>query len=260
MIGIRTWNALVAVAVFVMPLNSCIGAQKDKPAEGAARKSSPLRVCMLSGSLEYRSDASLAGYKETLEKRYGVQCTLLLRQAKDRLPGLKALDDCDVALIFTRRMTIDGEDLQRVKDYCLSGKPVVGVRTASHAFQNWLALDKEVFGGNYKGHYGNGPITQIKIEPKTKDHPILAGLKPYGSVGSLYKNTGLASDANVLLTGTIPGHTEPIAWTRLHKGGRVFYTSLGHVKDFENEAFVRMITRALFWVAKREPPRPFAGR
>ena len=56
-------------------------------------------------------------------------------------------------------------------------------------------------------------------------------------MGSLYKNTGLAADAEVLLTGSIPGHTEPIAWTRVHNGGRVFYTSLGHPEDFKNANF-----------------------
>lgn len=220
---------------------------------GGAASPAPLRVCMLSGSLEYKSDASLTVYKVYLEKRYNVTCTRLIRQAKDRLPGLEALDNCDVAIIFTRRMTLGGEDLQRIKRYCQSGRPVVGIRTASHAFQRWLALDKEVFGGNYNGHYGSGPKCQITIEPKAKDHPILAGFKPFVSVGSLYKNTGLAKDANVLLTGSIPGHTEPIAWTRTYKGGRIFYTSLGHPDDFKDESFLRMITNAVFWVTNRKP-------
>ena len=45
------------------------------------------------------------------------------------------------------------------------------------------------------------------------------------------RNPGLSKEVNVLLTGSIPGHTEPVAWTRIHNGGRVFYTSLGHRED-----------------------------
>ncbi len=157
-------------------------------------------------------------------------------------------------------MTIDGQDLEHIKTYCLSGKPIVGIRTASHGFQKWLALDRQVLGGNYKGHYGSGPICKIAIRSEAKDHPILAGFKPYESVGSLYRNTGLAKDTTVLLTGWIPEHTEPIAWTRVYKGGRVFYTSLGHPEDFRNEGFCRMITNALFWVAQRDVPQPKSGR
>src|SRR5262249_2593730 len=157
----------------------------------------------------------------------------------NNLPGLENLDMCDVAVLFTRRLTIDGEQLDRVKKYCLSGKPLVGIRTASHAFQNWLDLDKEVLGGMYTGPYAAGPMTVVEF--KSKGHPIPKGVKPFQSVGSLYKNKGIAKDVDVLLTGSIPDQSEPVAWTRAYKGGRIFYTSLGHQKDFEDENFLRMI-------------------
>jgi len=47
---------------------------------------------------------------------------------------------------------------------------------------------------------------------------------------------------------------EPIAWTRIHNGGRVFYTSLGHPEAFENANFRRMWGNALFWTANRKNP------
>jgi len=134
---------------------------------------------------------------------------------------------------------------------CTTSSPV---RAASRAFQNWLALDKEVLGGNYQGHYPEGPVTKVAIRDQAKGHPILAGVELSQSVGSLYKNTGLAADSEVLLTGSIPGHSEPIAWTRTHNGGRVFYTSLGHPQDFKNSGFRRLLANALFWTANRTPP------
>jgi putative membrane-bound dehydrogenase-like protein len=230
--------------------------QADGPAAlGDRAKQAPLQVCLVSGSLEYESDKSLSELQKYLESNFPVKCTRAFRKSDDDVPGLENLDTCDVMLLFTRRLTIQGEQLERVKKYCRSGKPIVGVRTASHAFQNWLALDREVFGGNYKNHYGAGPKVSVGIVAKNQDHPVLHGVKPFESSGSLYRNTGLAADATVLLTGTIPGHTEAVAWVRVHQGGRVFYTSLGQQKDFQDENFRRLLVNALFWTTKREPPR-----
>jgi type 1 glutamine amidotransferase len=212
-------------------------------------------VCLVSGSLEYESDASLAKFQEYLEKHYPVKCSRAFRKTDEDLPGLENLETCDVMVLFTRRLKIQGEQLERVKKYCQSGKPIVGIRTASHAFQNWLALDKEVLGGNYQGHYKAGPVAQIELVREVSNHPVLKGVKPFQSAGSLYKNTGLASDVTVLLTGTIPGHTEPVAWARTHNRGRVFYTSLGEQKDFDQPSFRRLVVNALFWTTHREPPR-----
>jgi type 1 glutamine amidotransferase len=176
----------------------------------------------------------------------------LVGNDEEHLPGLKNLDDCDVMLLFTRRLKLSGDELERIKKYCLAGKPIVGVRTASHAIQTWLDLDKEVLGGNYKGHYGNDLATEVSIVDAAKNHPLLAGVKPFRSAGSLYKNQGLSGDAEVLLTGAIPQHTEPIAWTRDYKGARIFYTSLGHPQDFREESFRRLLVNALFWTARRD--------
>lgn len=221
----------------------------------AGDKNRPLRVCLVSGSFEYDSNTSLDKFQRHIEKNYNVQCSRAFTKVFEKLPGLENLDTCDVALFFTRRLTIGGEELDRVKKYCLAGKPIVGLRTASHGFQKWLEMDKEIFGGNYKNHYPDGPLCAVHITDKGKGHPILAGVQPFKSKGSLYKNTGLAKDVEVLLTGAIPGHTEPIAWTRTYKGARVFYTSLGHQKDFEDDNFVRLVVNALFWTAQREPEK-----
>jgi type 1 glutamine amidotransferase len=220
--------------------------------EGVQPMLPPLKVCMLSGSAEYNSDASLTEFKTFLEGRYNVAATLLFgKDGSDTMPGVEALDSSDLMLVFVRRISLKPDQLARVKKFCEMGKPVVAVRTASHAFQNWLAFDKEVLGGNYNGHYGTGPITQVQFSEKARDHPILAGVKPFTSAYSLYKNTGAAADIDLVMTGAIPGHTEPLAWTRVHKGGRVFYTSLGGPDDFRNEDFRRLIVNAIFWTARR---------
>lgn len=213
----------------------------------------PLKVCLVSGSLEYKSNESLEGFQKYLEANYPAKCSRAFLEGKDEehLNGLENLANCDVMLLFTRRLKLSGEQLERIKSYCQSGKPIVGVRTASHAIQTWLDLDKEVLGGNYRGHYGEGPETEIKIVESAKGHPLLAGVQPFRSAGSLYKNEGIAGDTQLLMTGKNPEATEPITWTREYKGGRIFYTSLGHPQDFTEESFRRLLANALFWTAGR---------
>lgn len=220
----------------------------------------PLKVCLVSGSAEYESDVSLPIFMQYLEERYNIECTLLHAEGFENLPGLEALDECDTALFFTRRLTITGEQLERVKQYIQSGKPVVAVRTASHGFQNFLEFDREVLGGNYTGHHGGSPkrmdsLTQsIVIEPDAKDHPALAGVsRVMRSLYSLYKTGPLAPDAVLLMNGSIPGQKpEPVTWVREHNGGRVFYTAMGGVEDFENDSFKRLLANALYWTARRD--------
>ncbi|HEU5115197.1 MAG TPA: ThuA domain-containing protein, partial [Isosphaeraceae bacterium] len=221
----------------------------------AARAEEPLKICLLSGSEEYESDRTLSDYQKHLEAHYPVRCTLLKAEGTDHLPGLKALDDCDVALFFTRRLTISGDELEAVKRYVLAGKPIVGVRTASHGFQNWLEFDKLVLGDNYQGHYSNKMTMRATVVPEAKDHPVVQGVGMIASQGSLYKTEPLADDCHLLMMGKSPEGTQPVAWTREFRGGRVFYTSLGAQGDFQNASFLRLLTNGLFWAAGREIPR-----
>ena len=157
-----------------------------------ADEPAPLRVCLVSGSLEYESNKTLPILQARLEKK-GAVCTRAFLVGKDesRLPGLEALDKSDVMVLFTRRLKLSGDDLDRIKRYCLAGKPVVGIRTASHAIQTWLDFDHEILGGNYTNHFGKG-TTKVRLVDAAKSHPVLAGVGPFETAGSLYKNTGIA--------------------------------------------------------------------
>lgn len=217
----------------------------------------PLKVVFVSGSFEYESDKALTLLQEYLDRNYEVEITFLKASDWNVLPGLEALDSCDVALFYTRRLTIDGEDLERIRAYVGAGRPVVAVRTASHGFQNYLEFDKEVLGGNYKGHFDEGPTVETGVAPHGKGHPILEGVGTVRSRYSLYRTKPLVRDAQTLLIGKTPFSDgwQPLAWVRENKGGRVFYTSLGGVGDFEDDSFNRLIANALFWTARREPLR-----
>ena len=224
------------------------------PGTGAERP--PLKVCLVSGSAEYDSDITLPILQKILGVRTTAVCTILKARGFGELPGLEALDSCDVALFFTRRLTIDGEALERVKRYCTSGRPIVAVRTASHGFQKWSDFDRLVLGGNYNGHYGPG-AQEARMDPEAKDHPVLEGVKAIRSRASLYRTVPLSADAKVLMWGssTATADTHPVAWTRTCNGGRVFYTSLGDQDDFENSMFQRLLVNAIYWTAGRKVER-----
>ncbi len=212
----------------------------------------PLHLCLVSGSVLYKSDEALATLQKHVADFDDVRCSRAFRQAKDDLPGLEALEQADCMLLFTRRMTIDGQQLECIKRYCRRGGGIVGVRTASHGLENWPTFDRDVLGGDYQGHYRNAS-TQVRIVEAAKDHPVLAGVGPFCSRGTLYKNPNIASDTTVLLTGSAEGHVHPVAWTRPYLGGRVFYTSLGHADDFRQADFLRLLVNAIYWTARREP-------
>ncbi len=221
-------------------------------AAAAEEPARPLKVCILSGCPTYESEESLPPFQEYLERSFNVRCTRVVRTANDDLPGLEHLDDCDVALVFIKRTKLKGEQLERFKKYVTSGRPVVAVRTASHAVQTWLEFDREVLGGNYGSHHPVGPVTQITVAAEAGRHPILAGVDLTTANDALYKNGGHAKDIRVLLTGRIPDQPiEPLAWTREYKTGRIFYTSLGAQDTFKQPGFRRMLANALFWTAGR---------
>jgi rhodanese-related sulfurtransferase/type 1 glutamine amidotransferase len=184
-----------------------------------------------------------------LEQQHGYRCTVIVREETHRFPTLDALGQADLLIVYARRMQLPVGQLGQVKRYIESGKPVIGLRTASHAFQNWLEFDPLVLGGNYKGHHKNNLSGNASVVPSAKAHPILEGVADeFKMGGSLYKNTPLVKEARPLLTGAVEGHpAEPVAWTHSYRGGRAFYTSLGHADDFANPNFIRLVTNAIAW-------------
>lgn len=210
----------------------------------------PLKVSIYSGATEYQSDQTLGGLKGYLEKNYNVRCTLNDVTDWHTLPGISQLETCDVMVVFTRRVEMPPDQVEKIQKYMESGRGVVGIRTASHAFQTWLAFDHEVLGGDYHNHVKDDKLAQLSIPPGAKDHPVLAGVVPFTTMGKLYKNPQIAPDDLVLLNARSEDDVEPVAWIRTraeHRGQRVFYTSLGLPADFQNENFRRMIANAILW-------------
>jgi type 1 glutamine amidotransferase len=214
-------------------------------------------IVLISGEYEYQSTNTLPAFKQFLESNYAVKCVYLERKG-EQIPGLDALKSADLSIFYIRRMTLPEGQLAQIKRYVDSGKPLIGLRTASHAFENWKEFDKTVLGGNYHNHYGNKFVATARINPGAASHPILKHVpKDFESAGSLYKTSPLAKGATLLLSGSITNQPpEPMAWTHDYKGARVFYTSLGHPKDFDHPAFRALLVNAIFWCLDQPVPAP----
>ena len=101
-------------------------------------------IVLISGDEEYRSEEALPQLAKILAKHHGFQCTVLFaidpttarstRTQHDNIPGLEALDTADLLILFTRFRDLPDEQMKHIVDYVESGKPIIGLRTATHAF------------------------------------------------------------------------------------------------------------------------------
>ncbi len=211
---------------------------------------------------EYKTNETLPVFAaEQLETRLGYDCFVLQGDPqKHVLPGLaEGLKNADLLLVSIRRQALPERDVEAVRKHVEAGKPVVGIRTASHAFDarkegsagsaQWPQFDAEVLGGHYTGHHGRGATPNVTIADGAEGHPILKEVRtPFVSQGSLYKTSPLAHSATPLLIGSASGlPSEPVAWTNTYGKSRVFYTSLGHEDDFKDANFVRLLANAVEW-------------
>ena len=228
------------------------------------------RLAMLIAEDEYKTEESLPKFAaQHLGDHFSV--TTIFGSDTDRasIPGMEALAEADALLVSVRRRPLHPGDLQIVRDFVASGKPVIGIRTASHAFSlrdkppadglaAWPEFDAEVFGGNYTNHFGNSIKSAASAAPEAASHPILNGVKLDGFApgGSLYKTAPLAAGTRTLLLGSVEGEpAEPLAWTFIRgDGGRSFYTSLGHTDDFAQPQFAALLSAGIHWACNRPIP------
>ncbi|HTG43178.1 MAG TPA: ThuA domain-containing protein [Verrucomicrobiae bacterium] len=220
-------------------------------------------IIFVAGEYEYSSKETLPAFAQDLSREYNVKTEVLARPDDEKnqsIPGLEKLAHADLVILMVRRMTLPPVQLTLIKKYLESGKPLIGLRTASHSFENWKEFDHLVLGGNYQNHHGNQFKPEVTILPEAREHPILRGVSKFSTDGSLYKNSPLQAGTTPLLLGTIPDKPpEPVAWTHEYNGARIFYTSLGHPNDFKNESFRTLLRNSIDWalkepLAKRHQP------
>lgn len=246
---------LVALVLALIPTPVAIAADAVRP-----------RVVLLIGEDEYHTWETLPEWAAKDLQPAGFEPRVFLADAQDkhRFPGFREAmrEGADLLLVSVRRRALPKEDLDLVRAHVAQGRPVIGIRTASHAFapaaaeaargDQWPKFDPEVLGGNYQGHHGVGPDVRVTLAPGAGGHPLLAGISPDAlrGKGSLYKVSPLMPGTTPLLLGTVPEHpTEPVAWSFFSGAKRapVFYTSLGHPGDFAQPAFRRLLVNGVRW-------------
>ncbi|MGI9444664.1 MAG: ThuA domain-containing protein [Rubripirellula sp.] len=220
-------------------------------------------VVMLVAEREYETMQSLKQFSKDQKKAF--RFTIVAEDSNDRnrLIGLDSLQTADLMLVSVRRRTLPSDQLALIRKFISQGKPVIGIRTASHAFSlrnkkppegraDWQDFDQVVFGGNYTNHYGNDLQVKLSFADAGLKHSIVKGIdaeKSYLSSSSLYRVSPLMKGAKVLMRGQVKGHrAEPVAWTyRRADGGKSFYTSLGNTEDFQGLLLPALLENAMVW-------------
>jgi nicotinamidase-related amidase/type 1 glutamine amidotransferase len=215
---------------------------------------------------EYRTNETLPPFAlAQLGKQFKLSYVHANEKERFDLPGIEILNEADVAIFSIRRRVLPKGQMEIIRKYVAAGKPLIGIRTSSHAFslrgqkapeghESWDSFDPDVIGGHYTGHHGNGPKTTLVAASEASQHPILRGIEVSKLLGcgSLYRSAPLAETATALLIGSIPDKpAEPVAWLNRRKdGGKTFYSSLGHIDDFKQPEFQQLLANAVRWLAE----------
>lgn len=266
------------------------------------------RVVMLAGDEEYRSEESMPMLARMFA-RHGFETIVLFSQDPEtgeidpenssNIPGMHLIDDADLVIVNLRFRELPDQAMKHLVDHVDAGKPVSGLRTATHAFYyrnnpdspyaNWSFNSDEPrggFGGGilgetwvaHHGHHGS-EATRGVIEPENAAHPVLRGVKDVFGPTDVYTIRGLPKDSTILLRGGIlegmdpeddfveddrnkPMH--PVAWVRerpLPDGTtqRIFCTTMGTSQDFSSRDLRRLVLQASLWQLENEQMIPEDG-
>jgi type 1 glutamine amidotransferase len=224
-------------------------------------------IVLISGDEEYRSEEALPQLGKILAKHHGFKCTVLFAidpktgiinpNVNNNIPGLEHLKTADLMVIFTRFRNLPDEQMKHIADYIDAGKPVVGIRTATHAFANpgsklyskydWRAkgewnqgFGRYVLGETWISHHGDHgrQATRGIIAAEARDHPIVRGIKDgdiFGPTDVYGVRLPLPGDSKPLVLGQVVAgmkfddkpYTEkkkndpmmPVAWIKTYKAG-----------------------------------------
>ncbi|MDX1963172.1 MAG: ThuA domain-containing protein [Pirellulales bacterium] len=179
----------------------------ESPGVKYAGKTGPVKakqIVLVSGDEEYRSEEMLPQLGKILAAHHGFECTVLfpidtadgtIHPNVSNIPGLEALKTADLLILMTRFRDLPDDQMQHIADYLESGKPIIGIRTATHAFnipdnkkfakfsfnnKDWDGgFGRQVLGETWINHHGNhgSESTRGIIAPDAKEHPITRGLQ-----------------------------------------------------------------------------------
>ena len=263
-------------------------------------------IVLVSGDEEYRSEEAMPMLGKLLSRRHGFKCTVLFSVNPDdgtidpvnqkNVPGLENLQSADLMIIATRFRELPDEQMKYVDEYVNAGKPVIGLRTATHAFKyekgNESRLKKyhfgstewpggfgqQVLGETWVSHHGHHKVESTRgvVNDAQKSNPILNGVKDVWGPTDVYTVKNLPESATILLFGQVLEGMEPdskplagpkndpmmpLAWTKTFTGtsgspARIFCTTMGASVDLACEDLRRLIVNAAYWAVDLEDKIP----
>jgi type 1 glutamine amidotransferase len=265
--------------------------------EGGRGPGSGKHIVLLAGDHEYRSEESLPALARILAKHYGFKCSVFFTTNPEtgfidpdssNISGLEALKTADLLVVFLRFKDFPDAQMQHIVDYLDRGGPIVGFRTATHAFQiqrpdakflkyTWKGVEgytggfgRQILGETWVTHYGknHAQSSKLVLQPDQARHPILRGVKDVWVQSGGYTANPIEGSTILAMGQVLDGMTPdsppakdkqlmPVAWYRSYthgsgKPGRVFTTTHGASEDLLNDGFRRMAVNACLWAAGLE--------
>lgn len=263
-------------------------------------------VVLVSGDEEYRSEEALPMLAQILSQRHGFDCKVLFAinpetgtvdpNYTSNIPGLHFLDQADLMFLFTRFRSLPDWQMAFFEKYLEAGKPMIAMRTATHAFnfpkdsdsqfKHWGWNSKEweggfgqqVLGDTWVSHHGHHKYEATRgiVPEEAASNPIVQGVSDVFGPTDVYGLAHLPEDADVLLLGQVLDGMEPdskpvdgvkndpmvpVAWTRIYENqsgakNRVFTTTMGASIDLVNEDLRRLLVNASYWCIGLEDQIP----
>ena len=263
-------------------------------------------IVFVTGDDEYRSEEGMPMLAKILTVRHGFKCTVLFAidpsdgtikpDYQTNIPGLDTLQEADMMVIFTRFRELPDEQMKYIDEFVNSGKPMMGLRTATHAFHytrhkqspyskySWQSKDppggfgQMVLGDTWVNHHGRhgSESTRGIINEEYANHPILKGVDDIWGPSDVYGIVHLPRDAKVLVNGQVlagmkptdkpvAGHKNhpmmPLVWIRHFAGAsgktsRIVCTTMGASVDLESEGLRRCLVNACYWALGIESQIP----
>ncbi len=206
---LRTLGVLSLCLFTILPISLAAKAAETQVVyNGGSGPGSGKKVVLISGDEEYRSEEILPQLGRILATHHGFECTVLFAIDPDtgminpnnqnNIPGLDALAEADLMIIFTRFRALPDDQMQWIDQYLRAGKPVIGLRTSTHAFNFKAGSKWEHYGNGYNGdqqawkdgfgrlvlgekwisHHGRHKheSTGGILADSEQDHPILRGI------------------------------------------------------------------------------------
>ncbi len=279
-------NLIRTVTLLAVAASALAQDYLDLPAKPGVGAGKGKRIVLVAGDEEYRSEESCPMLAKILSQKHGFHCTVLFStdpaggyidpNNQNNIRGTALLDQADLLIIGTRFRQLPDDQLAPFARFLDAGKPVIGFRTATHAFTGgaktgefkWADFGLKILGEKWVSHHGvhKKEGTRSVIETANASNEVLRGVGEIFGASDVYGIANLDQKAaTILLRGAVTESLDPkskavtgqknepimpLAWLRGYTApngttkGRAFCTTMGASVDFADENLRRLVVNA----------------